>query len=844
MPVDLEYLRYCQPGSEFYEPSQTSALSPRLDQRVEFPSDWTVRRGSPWTMCSHPSVSLPRQGWKIHLSSTRGRSREVLRLAADYCFANKMPFKYLSTEAEFDGQNAKYADRGSAGKFVTVYPPTIDHFRTALESLEELLGNEEGPYILSDRRWGRAPIYYRYGAFVPPASGSKFATTLITPDGLEVEDVRRPTFIIPDWIDTPDFLHKNSGMADENDFPFRMVEALHFSNGGGVYVAEAITDEFVPAGTTVVLKEARPHAGIDLDGVDAVERLAHEAEVLNDLQDTGYAPRYFGTFQAWEHHYAVMEHIPGHDLKRTWMLRTPVLKPHPWELSQKGYLEWLSTTVSELDRAVSVFHDRGWLLGDIHPKNVIMRDGVHPVFIDFEFAHPMDDDWRSNQGAPGYEPAPGLGGAEADRWSLGMMELDLILPQATVADQSNHYKIEEILRHGETVFSVPRATTDAVRAKTVRVIGYESTPLPDPDSLSVQELMRAFADGVSANISFDHDGPVVPADIAVYGVDGDQARIGFPYGLVGVLAALNVSGQPLDDDLVSRSKAWIRERLGSIGSRGFAGREGIEFGLREAGITDLLPEVRSVEVDAPADHSYWSGWAGVGLHALSDADRTADDAEEAAEALKKLIEEAEAGADSAGLLYGWSGPALFWGQAYQRHERRSEFLDLAREAIKLDLARCSETSNNTMELDETWRTLPYLGVGSVAIALAIRELAKATGRTEFGRELDQIHRAATYNQYAQAGFATGVGGFLSYLNRYEDRTSRDRDVIDSHIGGIRLHALRKNGGLLTRGNQGLRLSCDFQTGTAGVVGALAALDGRWSGIPFLPGTGTVHVERR
>lgn len=843
MPIDLEYLRYCHFGEDFYVPSSASASSRRLDDDLEIPADWQVRRTVPWTMCASASSSVPRQGWKLHVSSTRGRSRAVLGKVAEYCTANDLAFKYLSTEADFDAQNSKYAERGSAGKFITIYPPTADQFQESLIALGHLLRDEDGPYILSDRRWKNSPVFYRYGAFWPAQPGSKFVTSLIDPDGREVEDVRRPAFVVPEWVEVPEFLKLGNEASELTDFPFKVIEALHFSNGGGVYVAQSLTDDFVPAGAVVVLKEARPHTAIDGEGADAVARLRHEVAVLGDLQGTGYVPKYFGTFRAWEHHYAVMERVDGHDLKRTWMLRTPVLKPEPWKLHDPDYLDWLNSTVAQLDHAVEAFHDRGWLLGDIHPKNVIMQGGVRPVFIDFEFAHPVDDQWRSSQGAPGYEPAVGLAGAAADLWSLGIMELDLLLPQATIADQGNYDKIEEILRHGEWVLAADSTVAEAIRAKTVRQLENRASPEPDPEALPQHALMRAFADGIVAAMDLHADGPVVPADIVVYKEDGDEAQIGFPHGLSGVLAMLRVSGQPLPEDMAERSRAWLGDRLDSVRSRGLAGKEGLELGLRLAGLTDVEATVRRLDVGAPDGHSYWSGWSGVGLHALMEEAPVADTVEETSESLRRLMEMPDSPSDTVGLLHGWSGPALFWARALT-YDARPEFADLAREAIARDLARCGETTNGTIEFDETWRTLPYLGTGSVAVALAIRELATVTGRAEFSHELALIHRAATYNQYGHAGFAHGVAGFLPYLNRYDDRFPRDVDVLESHLDALRLHAIRRDGSLLIRGNQGLRLSCDFLTGAAGVVGALASLEGRWSGIPFLPGTGTTYSEGR
>ena len=45
------------------------------------------------------------------------------------------------------------------------------------------------------------------------------------------------------------------------DLPYRIEKALHFSNGGGVYAGTDTRD-----GRRVVLKEARPHAGLAADG--------------------------------------------------------------------------------------------------------------------------------------------------------------------------------------------------------------------------------------------------------------------------------------------------------------------------------------------------------------------------------------------------------------------------------------------------------------------------------------------------------------------------------------------------------------------------------------------------
>ena len=75
-------------------------------------------------------------------------------------------------------------------------PSSDEEFAFALDELNGLLAGGEGPYILSDKRWRSGPVYFRYGAFVPPSDDAPFVSTLIDPEGNEVEDPRRPTYTL------------------------------------------------------------------------------------------------------------------------------------------------------------------------------------------------------------------------------------------------------------------------------------------------------------------------------------------------------------------------------------------------------------------------------------------------------------------------------------------------------------------------------------------------------------------------------------------------------------------------------------------------------------------------
>ena len=63
-------------------------------------------------------------------------------------------------------------------------------------------------------------------------------------------------------------LWRGPAYADVAGLPYAIDRVLHFSNGGGVYLARDTR-----TGEAVVLKEARPHAGVDARGHDAVRPL-------------------------------------------------------------------------------------------------------------------------------------------------------------------------------------------------------------------------------------------------------------------------------------------------------------------------------------------------------------------------------------------------------------------------------------------------------------------------------------------------------------------------------------------------------------------------------------------
>lgn len=292
------YAVFCDADRQFYDaPHRLPASSTGRGAQYatlsrELPEGWQRHRSGDWLAFRPLDRELPSQGWKIHVSACLDNAERVLAKVWDYCVPRSIAFKCMPTRYLLHIRNAKYADRGASGKFLTVYPADEEQCGRIAEELNELLAGEPGPYILSDLRWGAGPVYVRYGSFTERHcydDKGELRPAIEDGQGQLVPDRREPAFRVPEWVTLPEFLqpHLTARSATTvTDLPYKIEQALHFSNGGGVYVGRDLrTDQ------RVVLKEARPYAGLAADEADAVARLERERDALKRLSGLGCAPR-------------------------------------------------------------------------------------------------------------------------------------------------------------------------------------------------------------------------------------------------------------------------------------------------------------------------------------------------------------------------------------------------------------------------------------------------------------------------------------------------------------------------------------------------------------------------
>jgi hypothetical protein len=193
----------------------------------------------------------------------------------------------------------------------------------------------------------------------------------------------------------------------------------------------------------------------------------------------------------------------------------------------------------------------------------------------------------------------------------------------------------------------------------------------------------------------------------------------------------------------------------------------------------------------------------------------------------------------AGLMRGSAGPALLFIRLYEQVGQPA-LLDLARTALRQDLRRCVVRDDGSMEVNEGWRTMPYLAEGSAGIGLVLNEYLAHRSDDEFSDAISRISRAARSPFYAAPGLFAGRAGMILYL--CHGCALRDRTVGD-HIRRLAWHAVDYEGCAAFPGQELLRLSMDLATGTAGVLLAVgAALHSEPVHLPFCAPSSFTHSE--
>ncbi|MBZ3905676.1 class III lanthionine synthetase LanKC [Streptomyces griseiscabiei] len=868
--MDKRYEAYALADRHFYEtPDRLSAgagagtAAPGYGTALRaVPEGWRAARIGDWlTLTPVDDGGRPRpgptQGWKVHASATRANADRIAAIVWDYCVPRAIPFKFVPGPQLLHLRNAKYAARDTSGKFVTVYPADEEQLHLVLRELGALLDGLDGPYILTDLRWNEGPLYVRYGAFARSFVVDERGTLVPAVrdgGGTLVPDQRKPTFHVPDWVNLPAFLEPQLAARNTTtvgELPYRIEKALHFSNGGGVYVGTDTRD-----GRRVVLKEGRPHAGLAADGADAVTRLERERDALERLAGLGVVPGVRDWFTLGDHRFLVMDFVEGRPLNAYVAERHPLLAADPEPGAVAAYTAWALRVHRAVEEAVAAVHARGIVFNDLHVFNIMVAPDDHSVsLLDFEAAAPVEENGRQTVAHPGFLAPPDRTGAAVDRYALACLRLALFLPVTSlfVVEREKAAHLAAVI--AEQFPDVPRGFLDEAVAEITRgsggvgetrgrgaPAGGWSLAGPGDWPYSRDSMVKA----ILASATPERDDRIFPGDVAQF---SDGGGLGLAHGAAGVLYALAEVGA----ERYEEGERWLLDHTDPVPVGTplglYDGLAGVAFTLDRLGhrrrALDLVERILS-EKWHKLSSDLRGGLAGLGL-VLDELARTTGEsglrahAAEAADLLVRRLAEPRPAPPRrrAGLLRGASGPALF---LLRRYEATGEpaLLDAAHAALRLDLECLVDQRNGGLAVDEGWRTMPYLGDGSVGVGMVLDDLlaatADATGTAPHGYADVRagVLTAAAYRFYAQPGLFEGRAGMILHLAR----TGAPRERLTRQIAALGWHAMPYQGQLAFPGSHLMRLSMDLGTGTAGCLLALgaahAADDGAPAQLPFLP----------
>ncbi|MET7967057.1 class III lanthionine synthetase LanKC [Micromonospora sp. NPDC005305] len=840
--MDERYDSYCAVDPLFYDSLASSDVEAPgyLADRPPAPG-WECEVKDDWLVHGPVDGSLPPQGWKIHVSARLDNAERVLARVMDYCEPRGIPFKHLRGPRMLLMRNSKYARRAASGKFITVYPRDNAELELTAKELAALLDGETGPYILSDLRYGDGPVYLRYGGFAARyclSPEGQVVPAVEDATGTLVPDRRDPVFHVPDWVTLPDFLAPHlaaRNAATTTDLPYRIEKVIHFSNGGGLYEARDTR-----TGDRVVLKEARPHAGLDATGADAVTRLRREAETLRRLAGVPHLVRVHDEFSFGGHEFLALTFVAGRPLNQLVVERYPLVH---LDADREAYTRWALDLHRQVAEAVDAIHAHGVVYGDLHMFNIMVGDDGSVTLVDFEVATPAAAATRPALRNQAFAAPRDRTGFDVDRYALACLRLALFLPLTAMLRLAPE-KVAHLADVVAEQFPVPRGLLDEAVAVILGETGTRHTPghpdasLIDPDDWPA--LRDRLAAAITASATPHRDDRLFPGDIRQFaGADGG---LNLAHGAAGVLWALHAGGAGTDPD----HERWLIDRVREPAS---GSRLGFYDGLHGvAYVLDLLGHraeaLRLLErcLDEPwteLGDDLMSGLSGVALNlahfaGLTGDRRYADAARRAVDLVVGRLGDVESVAEVsggrhpyAGLFRGGAGVALMLLRMYELDHDRS-LLDHAATALRQDLRRCVRRDAGHLEVNEGWRTMPYLAEGSVGIGLVLDQYLRHRSDETLRTAATRIRRCADFPFYAQSGLFAGRAGIVTYLAERGEREPARRQA-----RLLSWHALPYRGATAFPGDQLLRLSMDLATGTAGVLSALAATRPASPGLPFL-----------
>jgi hypothetical protein len=372
-----------------------------------------------WRLFRQQNVSLPPQGWKIHISSAANEAPLLVSIVGPILIELGAAFKIANTLEDVVHINSGDAGAPQVGKIATVYPDSDAHASRIAVEVDRVWSRSCGPEVQTDLhvRWG-SPVSFRYGAYTSGpftiSSSGVYEFALKMPDGTLIPDSRRLGGAQPPLGPAPPL----AAYYSPRPLPIRLHES--FSVEHRQYVPLVIlkdsprTKIFLGFSAdllnTVVLKVGCPGVAGDERGIDIRDRLRKEFEILSVLaKDVGLAPKPIDWING-EWPISIMEDFRGDFLS---------------ELSLPERVDALLPFAN----AVVRLHRAGFVHGDLKLENAVRRE-KQVGLIDFELSQRSGEIFGRG-GTAGYVGPEVRPGAAAE-FSRDVFALGICVAQAVL----------------------------------------------------------------------------------------------------------------------------------------------------------------------------------------------------------------------------------------------------------------------------------------------------------------------------------------------------------------------------------------------------------------------------
>lgn len=811
-----EYLRYVYSDSAFFKDCLENISSEDVIKVNNLPTGWktVLSEDKIWINYYPENLEIDEQGWKLHISCSYGDALQVLKAVSDVLVEMRIPFKNIYTRQIFDIIHSKNADRITAGKFITIYPRMKDLQKTVEKLYEVLCNFDKACYILSDKRYKDSNIYYRYGAFKNMIVGDKHCIKDL--DGNYIEDLRKPYFTKPHFVDIPEFLindmdEKTNSQTKLSEYSIE--KAMKFSASGGIYFAHRKID-----GKPVVIKEARNAIGLDSEGFNAIQRLRNEYEMLNLLKESPQIVNSIDYFKVWENEYLVEEFLDGISLS-SW-----VAINYPFAIGKNRdlYIDKVKCIIEQISLMVEYVHSRGIGLSDLQPNNIIINDNLDCKFIDFESSGDINESY-SGLGTHGF--SMGISNRlENDINAKKSILKYLLLPIAPVDLFDDGLEAKHI-RYIRKIFG------DKVSKEFYEYFNYNSeTELEDVD---LKEIKNKLLNGIKNNLLED-DGKILS-----YGDVYSYLNLGGHYnyltGGMGVIYTLLIN-----DMFDERCRKWIDRNSMDFFNCRFGlldGQMGICNILYMVGYRNLATNIlqnidKNIdEIASEYDISICSGLAGIilgytSIYRLNGDESCITKAINIANAMVKKIdsfigEDIEKNAVEYDFMHGLSGSAFSLLTLYEltkNYEFYNKGIRYLNESLShLDLDNDSQIMQ--LKLQDN-RVIPYLENGSIGIALVIYFIKKKFSNKDFDYFFEKIANTINLSIFYDASLFFGMGSNLLMESMFQETEFED---VKNMIDLVNLYLVCDDEQCMIPGRAAMKLSNDVYTGSAGIVLGINAL---------------------